>query len=123
VEVATAYVNGNAAPLDAIVTHSDPATFFSPRGDSLQGATAVAERYRTDAGGFESGSTSRLEVHQLAASGNVAWWTGLQIANVRVKGKSDPVSMTVRITESFRFEGGEWKLVHRHADMAKPDKG
>jgi NAD(P)H-dependent FMN reductase len=47
-EIATAYVNGDGAPLDAIVTHVDSATFMSPGGDSVTGAAAVAQRYRRD---------------------------------------------------------------------------
>jgi len=118
-QAAEAYVGGDSKPLDAIVTGEDPATFFSPKGDSEQGAKAVAARYRHDAGSFSPGGTSRLEIHQQAASGDIGWWTGLQIADVHMKGKEQPVPMTLRVTEAFRFEGGGWKLVHRHADPAK----
>jgi hypothetical protein len=30
--------------------------------------------------------------------------------------------MTLRITEVFPLEGGEWALAHRHADMTKSDE-
>jgi ketosteroid isomerase-like protein len=119
--IASDYVNGEPESLSGILTQRDPATFFSPKGDHPSGATAIAQRYTRDAESFEKPSTSRLEVLQARASGGLAFWTGLQHATVHVFGKDKPVPMTLRITEVFRLEGGDWKLVHRHADMAKND--
>nr|WP_281410145.1 nuclear transport factor 2 family protein [Phyllobacterium myrsinacearum] len=107
--------------MDAIASKENPVTFFSPAGDFQEGADIVSKRYRHDAKTFAAGSKSRLVIHQMAARGDIAWWTGLQIADVKMKGKDKAVSMTLRITETFRFEDG-WKLVHRHADMAKEGK-
>lgn len=118
-EIATAYVNGDGAPLDAIVTHVDSATFMSPRGDSVTGAAAVAQRYATDVTHFAEGSTSKLEMLQ-SAHGHLGFWTGIQHAEVRLEGKDEAVPMTLRVTEIFRLEGGDWKLIHRHADIPKP---
>jgi NAD(P)H-dependent FMN reductase/ketosteroid isomerase-like protein len=116
--IASDYVNGEPESLAGILSGSDPATFFSPRGDHQTGATAVAQRYAEDAKGFAKPGKSRLEILQARASGGLAFWTGLQHAQVRMVGKDEPVAMTLRITEVFRLQGGVWALVHRHADMA-----
>lgn len=108
-----------AEPLAAIVTRRDPATFFSPNGDHQTGADAIAKRYSEGAKGFRNTSNSQLQIFQFRASGELAFWTGLQHAEVRMAGKEKPVPMVLRATEVFRLEGGEWALVHRHADMAK----
>lgn len=117
-EIATAYVNGDGAPLDAIVTRVDSATFMSPRGDAVTGAAAVAQRYASDVAAFAQGSTSKLEMLQ-SASGHLGFWTGIQHAEVRLEGKDEAVPMTLRVTEIFRLEGSDWKLIHRHADIPK----
>ena len=56
------------------------------------------------------------QVLQMGASGEVAHWAGIQRSTVRMKGKADAIPIDLRVTEVFRREDGEWKLVHRHAD-------
>jgi ketosteroid isomerase-like protein len=57
---------------------------------------------------------------QSATSGDLAFWCGYQIADARMRGKPDIVPMKLCITEASRRERGAWKLVHRHAEPAKP---
>lgn len=83
------------------------------------GAPAVAERYRKDADSFETGGKSRLEVLQKGTSGDLGFWTGFQVATVKPSASAAPLEMRIRVTEVFRNMDGEWKLVHRHADLAK----
>ena len=84
---------------------------------SVSGADAVAHRYRVDAASFQSGGTSVLEILQKEVSGDLAFWNGFQVARVRIRGQDKPVDMRIRETETFRRTGGEWKLIHRHADL------
>lgn len=122
-DVAKAYVNGDAAPLDSIVAMSGQATFFPPAGGIEQGAETVKQRYDRDVAAFRPGSETQLDVLHSAAGGDVAYWTGFQTAKVRMDGSDPPQSVKLRITELFRLIDREWKLIHRHADpMAEPRK-
>jgi ketosteroid isomerase-like protein len=114
-EAALAYINGDAAPLDALLTREDPATFFHPGGDQVCGAAAVQARYDVDVRGFDKGGTGQLEILQSGSSGELAFWTGLQHAEAHIQGNA--IAMTLRVTEVFRFEDGNWRLAHRHADV------
>ena len=113
------YINGHPGPLKDIATRQDPATFFPPSGTTVQGAAEVSHSHSQGAGSFRDGSTGQFEVMQSASSGTLAFWTGVQHAEVMMDGKEERVSMQLRTTEVFRLEDGEWKLVHRHADMRK----
>lgn len=115
-QAAGSYVSGEAGPLDQMVTREGPSTFFPPSGGRTQGARNVSERYLKDAGSFAGGSVNRFEVLHMGASGELGYWVGLQHATVNLNGKDEPVPFHLRITELYRREGDEWKLIHRHAD-------
>jgi ketosteroid isomerase-like protein len=110
------FVNGNAEPLRAISARQLPATIFGPKGDCIQGASAVNEANAKSAKMFEGADVNTFEVMHKAVDGELAYWVGIQRSVVHMHGKDEPVPMDLRVTEIFRREVGEWKLVHRHAD-------
>lgn len=115
-EASRAFVNGDAGPLDRVATHTSPATIFGPMGGYAQGADAVNAANERGAKFFEPGSKSDFEILQMSANDGLAYWAGIQRATVRMHGKTGAIPMDLRVTEVFRREGNEWKLVHRHAD-------
>jgi ketosteroid isomerase-like protein len=52
----------------------------------------------------------------MAASDSIAYWVGFMRGEARMRGQADAIPMNLRVTEVFRREDGEWKMVHRHAD-------
>lgn len=116
------YITGDPKPLLALSASHDPATFFPPSGDRVLGAAQVNASNEQGAKAFKPGGVGRFDIFQQGSSGGLAYWTGLQHADVRMPGKDAPVNMTLRTTEIFRVENGAWKLIHRHADKVPPDR-
>lgn len=121
-EAAARYVSGDGSLLDAMVPHAGEASFHSPGGDSVSGAEDVASRYVKDAASFAQGSETRFEILQKGSSGDLGFWTGFQVARVRLASKDELVDMRIRVTEVFRRIDGVWVMVHRHADLGAPTK-
>jgi ketosteroid isomerase-like protein len=118
-KAASAYVTGDGNLVDALIPHKGKASFHSPGGDTVTGAAAVAKRYLKDAEAFQPVGKSQFEVLQKEADGDLAFWTGYQVATVQIGDMPKPAKMRIRLTEVFRRTDGEWKMVHRHADMGE----
>lgn len=114
---ARAYVAGDGPLVEALSASEGQATFFDPGGGFTEGAAKINEANRAGAKSFGPGGTTHFDVKDKGESGDLAFWTGYQIASVNREGKTIP--MTIRITEIFRREDGQWRMVHRHASMAK----
>lgn len=115
-QAASAYITGNAVPLSEMVTHTSPATFYGPGGGYQQDAETVASRYSEDAKSFAKGGEGHFEILHMGSSDGLAYWVGYQHASAHMQGMKDPIPFNLRVTEIFRYEDGDWKLIHRHAD-------
>jgi ketosteroid isomerase-like protein len=120
IKVAEHYSSGDPGPLLAIVPTQGALTFHSPQGQTYSGADTVREVFTAQSSAFSAGGESELVVLQQGVGGELAFWTGFQIARVRQGGDAPPREMRIRVTEVFRKIDGAWKLVHRHGDLGAP---
>jgi Domain of unknown function (DUF4440) len=115
-QAAQAFVSGDGAPVARIATQTNPATFFGPGGGHEDGAKHVSHLHQEGAKQFGPDGKSKLEILHQGASEGIAYWVGIQHATVGMQDKPEPIQMDLRVTEIFRFENDQWKLIHRHAD-------
>ena len=121
-DAARAFVNGDVVSLNRISARTSPVSFFGPKGGHEQGAEQVSAAYQRDAARFDSGET-HFEILHMHASDGIGYWVGFQKATARLKGSADAVPFDLRVTEVFRREDGDWKLIHRHADTLAAEAG
>ena len=115
-KAADSYCDGDIGPLLKLVPKEGIASFHSPDGETVFGATSVVARFGERAASLTSGGASQIEVLQKVVSGELGFWTGFQTATLNIQGRDDPTHMKIRVTEVFRRIDGAWKLIHRHAD-------
>lgn len=110
--------NGDATARRAIWSRKEPVTVFGA-WKSAVGRTDVDELFSLLEQSF-SGCTSYS--HEIVAAdviGDIAYTVGYEHTQATVNG--EPHTYTLRATQIYRRESGEWKVVHRHAD-APPDQ-
>ena len=72
------------------------------------GTVRVARRELSDCTSY------RFELQAFDVVGDMAYTAGLEHSSASVDGQ--PRSYTLRATQVYRREGGEWKVAHRHGD-------
>jgi ketosteroid isomerase-like protein len=84
------------------------------------GAKAVTDTFRWVAGRF-TGGRAEVEHTVVAQSGDLAYTVGFERGPASVAGGPSK-EMIIRVTHIYRRDGGNWSLVHRHADFPPPDE-
>ena len=114
----TALHNGDAHPRIADTwSHTDPVTVFGA-AKTVIGWAATKPMFEALARQMSDCKSFEIEVIAAGASGDLAYLVAIEHTNSSVAG-APPASYALRVTQVFRREGGEWKIVHRHADATQ----
>lgn len=106
--------NGDPQPRLAMWSTKDPVTLF---GAAMSGSgwPQVSRIFRSIASRWSDSTDQRVEILAAGVSGDLAYTVELEHTSVSVDGVPvDPY--TLRVTQVYRREDGEWKVIHRHGD-------
>lgn len=107
--------NGDAGPMSAIMSHSATATTMHPLGGREVGWDQVAGPWGQVAQLASSGQVT-LTDQLIQAGSDMAYETGVEKGEITLAGRQVPINN--RVTNVYRPEGGEWKIVHHHTDKS-----
>ena len=115
----TAFVNGDPRQWLAITAEKDPQSIFGGFGGlGESGAAEVHQRYLLAANAFQpSGADVDFEYLVKDVRGKLAYTVAIERGEVLYAGQTERKPQVLRATMIFRYEKGEWTIVHRHADM------
>ena len=105
--------NGDAAPRLAIWSRRDPVTVLGA-WKSASGQEAVRDLFAQLKATFSDCTSYSHEIIAADLIGDMAYTVGYEHTQASVNG--EPRKYTLRATQVYRREDGEWKVAHRHAD-------
>jgi ketosteroid isomerase-like protein len=108
-----AMFQGEIAPMDAVWSHADDVTYMGPDGKFTVGWDAVSDGWKQQAG-LKLGGEIRTEGVYTKVGQDLATVECFEIGENLVNGKATPVS--IRATNVYRKENGQWKMIGHHTD-------
>ena len=109
--------NGDAGPRRAIWSRNEPVSVLGAWRNAY-GQREVDELFTALGHSFSDCTSYTFELRAYDVVGDMAFTVGLEHTSASVDG--DPRTYTLRATQTYRREGGEWKVAHRHADTLEP---
>ncbi len=115
-----AMMSGDDRPRRAIWSREAPVSVLGAWRNAV-GRDALVEAFEVLADSFSECSEWALELISYDVVGDMAYTVGFERMTAYIDGK--PRTFTLRATQVYRREDGEWRVVHRHADSISDAAG
>lgn len=108
--------NGDPAPRRAIWSRNEPVSVLGAWRNA-HGQRELDELFAALGASFSDCTSYRFEPVSYDVVGDMAYTEGLEHTSASVDGR--PRTYTLRATQVYRREDGEWRVAHRHADAVE----
>ena len=115
-EAERALHDGDPAPRRALWSREEPVSVLGA-WRSAQGQRELDELFTALGTSFSDCTSFAFELLTHDVVGDLAYTAGLEHISASVDGQ--PRTYTLRATQVYRREGGEWRVAHRHADTVE----
>lgn len=105
--------NGDPAPRRAIWSRNEPVSVLGAWRNAM-GQQQIDQLFTYLGTAFSDCTSYSYELLAYDVVGDVAWTAGLEHSSASVDG--EPRTYTLRATQVYRREDGEWRVAHRHGD-------
>jgi ketosteroid isomerase-like protein len=105
--------NGDAAPRRSLWSRNEPVSVLGAWRNAT-GQQEIDELFIALAHSFSDCTSYAFELQAYDVVGDMAYTAGLEHTSAAVAGQHR--TYTLRATQVYRRETGEWKVAHRHAD-------
>jgi ketosteroid isomerase-like protein len=110
------FTRGNNKPLEQIYSRRDDVTLGNPFGPFVRGFDEVAAAMERAATYYRDGKAVGFDLVAKEVTAELAFIVEVERLSAKMGGSQEETPVSLRVTSIFRNEGGEWKLLHRHAD-------
>jgi ketosteroid isomerase-like protein len=105
--------NGDASPRRAIWSSGESVSVLGAWRNA-NGQAQLDELFSALEKSFSDCTSYAFELQAYDVVGDMAYTSGLEHTSASING--EPRTYTLRATQVYRREGGEWRVAHRHAD-------
>lgn len=105
--------NGDPEPRRALWSRNDPVSVLGA-WRSAKGQQELDELFAFLGRSFSNCTSYAVDLQAYDVVGDMAYTAGLEHVTASVDG--EPRTYTLRATQVYRRESGEWRVAHRHGD-------
>lgn len=111
-----AFVTGDSGPAMLLFSRCDDVTLANPWGPAVTGWADVARTLEAAAARFRNGHLTAFEILTRFVSDDLVCYHELERGEAMLGSRSELEPFALRVTSIYRREGGQWRIVLRHAD-------
>ncbi len=109
-------LNGDFGPMEELWSHGSDVSVMPPSGGRVLGWEEVRAAWERAAQAFSGGQVTLEDVVVVPISEDAAYTMGTERGHRKVGDQT--IHFEGRVTNVYRREAGEWKIVHHHTDFS-----